>query len=88
MTTTSPKIKAYYGPGGALVTDRPVEGVTHELNDETARYYGSKHFIAESMTRKAAVAIAVALGLELVDAPFVEPRKGSPLQGQEGEKAA
>ena len=83
---TTPKTKAYYGPGGSLVTDKPVKDITHELDrDETARYYGSKHFIAESMSRRAAVAIAAAFGLELVDTPFMEPKKGSPLQCQEGE---
>lgn len=70
--TTTPKIKAYYGSGGALVTDRPVEGVTHKLSEEVALCYGGPHFIAESMNARTANIICGALGIDLVDKPFLE----------------
>ena len=68
---TQPEVKAFYGPGGALVTDRPVDRITWVLDDNAARLYGGKHLVAESMSREAAVAIAEALGFEMVVAPFV-----------------
>jgi hypothetical protein len=69
------KPKSYYGPGGALVTDRAIKGVTHELCDDSATYYGGRHFIAESMTRGAAEKISAAFGLELVDQPLTEGKE-------------
>jgi len=66
------KTRSYYGPGGALVTDRVVEGLTHELLPATAKYYGGNHFIAESMTRQTAEAISRAFDLEMVSDPFIE----------------
>ena len=68
---SEPKAKAFYGPGGALVADRPVERITWVLDDYAASHYGGKHLVAESMSREVAVAIAAALGFELVDEPFV-----------------
>lgn len=84
---TTPKIKAYHGPGGALVTDRPVDGFTRIMCDNSSRFYGGFHMVAESMNRATAVLLSTALELELVDTLFVEPRGASPLQGQEGEKS-
>ena len=55
-------MKLRYGSMGALVCDEPIDGVTQELNEETAKAYGGKFFIAESMNRKAAAKIAEALG--------------------------
>jgi len=70
MSDTKPK--AYYGPGGALVADRRIDKITWVLDDHAAKWYGGKHLVAESMSREAAVAITAALGLELVDEPFVK----------------
>jgi len=70
MSDTKPK--AYYGPGGALVTDRRIDKITWVMDDYAAKFYGGKHLVAESMSREAAVAISNALGFELVDAPFIK----------------
>jgi hypothetical protein len=55
-------MKFTYGDGGALLCDEAIEGVTQELNDETARAYGGRFFIGESMSRKTAEKLAEALG--------------------------
>lgn len=57
-------IKSWYGPGGALVTDKPVPGLTTPLYAETAAYYGGAHFVAESMSEGTARKISEALGFE------------------------
>ncbi|WP_146139392.1 hypothetical protein [Simplicispira suum] len=53
-----------YGPGGALVTDEPLEGFDlAPLPDDAAVFYGGKYLIAESMSYRTAQKIAELLGL-------------------------
>lgn len=56
--------KAWYGPGGALVTDSPLGSITQELTPEAANYYGAPYLIAETVSRIAARTIATALHLD------------------------
>jgi len=59
------KIKSWYGPCGALVTDKPVEGLTQALEPDSATYYGGPYFIAETiMSESGARMISEALGFE------------------------
>lgn len=52
-----------YGPGGCLVSDVPVPGITHELEDpDTAKFYTAPHFVAESMSETTARNLANRLG--------------------------
>lgn len=55
----------HYGSGGALVCDEPIEGITQALDEDSSRFYGGKHFVAESMSKRTAEFIAKALGGEL-----------------------
>ena len=73
---TASKIKAYYGPGGALVIDKCVNGITQLLGDDAASFYGGRYFVAESMGPTAAKVIAKALGFEISDVPFFEKSQG------------
>lgn len=57
---------------GALLADEPFEGLTEELTGETAKDYGARYMIAESMSLGAAQAIARAFGATL----SVEKAKG------------
>ena len=54
-----------YGPGGALVCDHEIEGITQGVDEEAAKYYGGAYFIGESMAKSAARKIAELLGGEL-----------------------
>ena len=49
---------------GALLADSAITGVTQELKPDTARFYGGKFFIGETLTQIAARRIAEALGCE------------------------
>lgn len=51
-----------YTTGGALVCDKPINGMTQTLDKESAKYYGGKYFIAESMIKTCALKIATLLG--------------------------
>lgn len=51
-----------YGSGGALVCDVEIPGVTQQLSDDTAKYYGGKYMVGESITRSAARRLAILLG--------------------------
>ena len=56
-------IRCWYSEG-ALLADTAIPGVTQELIPDTARHYGGRFFIAETLTRIAARRIAEALGCE------------------------
>ena len=56
-----------YGPGGALVCDEPIEGVTQPLDAQSSEYYGGKFMIGESMSHGAAKRIAELLGGTLTE---------------------
>ena len=51
-----------YGPGGALLCDEEIEGITQRLDDQAAGYYGGRYMVGESMTVGAATRIAELLG--------------------------
>lgn len=53
------------GPGGALVCDREIEGVTQKLDADSARFYGGPYMLAETVTLGAARVIAAAMGFRL-----------------------
>lgn len=58
----------WYGSGGSLLTDEPIEGVTQDLmlmatSEAAAEWYGPRYFIGESMTEAGAEAICAGLGL-------------------------
>jgi hypothetical protein len=55
-----------YGPGGALVCDEEIAGVTQKLDADAADYYGGQFMIGESMSITAARRIAELLGGDLV----------------------
>ena len=58
------KQKAWYGPGGALVTGKEIEGITQTLTESGSNYYGAGFLIAESMSYKTAVILSKVLNLE------------------------
>ena len=58
------KIKAWYGPGGALITDKPVFDSERRLPDDCATFYGGQYMVGESMLLKMAEAIAKKLNLD------------------------
>lgn len=56
----------WYGSGGSLLTDEPIDGVTQDLmatSEAAAEWYGRRYFIGESMTEAGAKAICAGLGL-------------------------
>jgi len=60
--------KAWYGPGGALMTNAPVPGCSMtKLDDDMAKFYGGPYMIAESMSKRTARTIARALRLEFIE---------------------
>jgi len=65
--TATDKPKFFYGTCGCLMCDRPIEGLTQTLGDDSAKYYGSKFFICETIFSSAAKIIAEALGGEFVE---------------------
>ncbi len=58
-----------YGTGGALLCDRHIEGVTQELSDRIAMYYGDKYIVCETVRFDAAKKLAGMLGGILVESP-------------------
>lgn len=69
-------ISAWYGPGGALVTDQPVPGCDMPLmTEDCQKFYGGPYMVAESMSKSTARTIAEALGLQWLEhAPPLEKR--------------
>lgn len=61
-------IKAWYGRGGALLTDKPIDGCdVYEMNKEDISFYGpekAKFFVCESLSLNTAKVISKALGLD------------------------
>ncbi len=55
--------RAWYGPGGSLLTDKPICDLP-KLPQDAADYYGAPYLIAESMTEDVAIKISKALGLD------------------------
>lgn len=53
-----------YSWGGALLCTEPIEGITQELEGDTAKDYGGKYFIAETLNRKTAEVLAAAVSGE------------------------
>lgn len=66
------------GPGGALLCDTAIPGLTQEVNDEdgSVQYYGGRFFVGETILPSAAKLIARALGGELIDPPHanIQPK--------------
>lgn len=58
---------AFYGPGGALVSDVEIPGVTQLLSDDNAKYYKARYFIGESIRKDAARVLATLLGLRFIE---------------------
>lgn len=58
------KIKAWYGPGGALVLEAPLDDLADLLDPESAAFYGGPYFLAESMHEATARRICEALHLD------------------------
>lgn len=56
---------------GALVTDRAIADVTRPLDAHGAAYYGGDHFVAESLTERAARRLAAAFSGAWSEEPFV-----------------
>lgn len=54
---------AWYGPYGSLVCDVHIDGKTNLLSDSKSTY-GADYLVAESMTIKAAEALAESMGLK------------------------
>ncbi len=65
----APRCLFSYGPGGALVTDDEPDPRLRvpRLCDETARYYGGRYLIAESMSHSTAKRLAHLLGGVLLE---------------------
>lgn len=58
----------WYGTGGALVTDEPIEGITQDLSKlddggAAIGFYGKRYFIGESMSEMSARRFCEGLGL-------------------------
>lgn len=64
---TTGKARFHYGPGGALVSDKEIAGITQMLDDSSAVYYGGHFMVGESMTESCARRIADLLGGEFED---------------------
>ena len=62
-------IKSWSGAGGSLMVSEPIPGVTQEINGDTERFYGGKHFIGETITLSTARAISTAMGWEYQEQP-------------------
>ncbi len=59
------KTRSWYGPGGGLVTDRPVPRISEEpLSAAAASWYGGPYLLAESMTESAAKEFSALLGFK------------------------
>lgn len=54
---------------GALTSDIEIPGISQELSDLNAKFYGGKHFIAEGLVERAAEYFAGLLGLKFVIKP-------------------
>ena len=52
----------WYGPGGMLLCDRQIQGITHTLTGANERLYGASHYVADGFKRSACERIAAALG--------------------------
>lgn len=56
-------IPKFYMVSGALMCDREIPGLNHELEGDGAKkYYGGRYFVCETLSRKAGKIIAEALG--------------------------
>ena len=58
-------MKFFYGFGGSLLCDEEIPDITQPLDDDSAKWYGDRYFIAESMKRSTAEKIAKLLGGKL-----------------------
>lgn len=56
-----------YGVAGSLTANVEIKGVTQKLEPESAKYYGGRYFIAETMYEETAKILCKALGLEYVN---------------------
>lgn len=56
-----------YGVSGSLTANVEIKGVTQKLEPESAKYYGGRYFIAETMYEETAKILCKALGLEYVN---------------------
>lgn len=52
----------YMGAAGALMCDRPIDGLTQVMSGQAAEFYRGDNFVGESINRAAAKKIAEALG--------------------------
>jgi hypothetical protein len=63
------RIRFWSGPGGALLCERAIAGLTQELSEDSARFYGGKHFVGETIHAGAAKKIAEAFDGEFLEQP-------------------
>ena len=61
------KPRFHYRPGGALVCETEIPGVTQSLEMIDESFYGKGYFVGESMSGFTAKAIAESLGGVLVE---------------------
>lgn len=62
-------VRFWLGPGGAMLADREIPGVTQALSDQHRKDYGGPHFVGETITESAAGILANLLGGRLCDSP-------------------
>ena len=64
---TIPGIRKWrYGPGGALTTNCPIEGITQTLDRDSELFYGYKYFVGESILKTCSEKLAKLLDKEFV----------------------
>jgi len=58
------KARAWYGPGGAIVTDKPINGAHELMSEGDQKYYGGKYMVGESIQKSVAITICKAMNLK------------------------
>ena len=59
-----PKPKAHAGPGGSLIVDQHINGLTQYLYGDSAEFYTGAHMIGETITIEAMRTICKALNID------------------------
>jgi hypothetical protein len=61
MNTDNSMPAITFGKGGSLLSDRHIPKLTQPLDDETAKFYGAKYFIGESIMEASAEVLTEAI---------------------------
>lgn len=64
-------MKIIYGPGGSILCDTDIEGMTQKLDAHDQKYYGAEYFLCESAGLVFCRFIAKNMGAELIEYDLV-----------------